>query len=296
MASQMPPELWLIVFRHATIIPGLFNTCSEPPCGDDLRSLDTPPGSPESYDTMRTKRNLVLVCKRWNTLGLAYLFEDVAIFSPDNGIAVLSAMERSTITRAQEDRSGSVPLISVGSFTKRIELRLNSFPDKSSILNSLNCITSILRHCYNLAVLVIRIHLDLEIRRTGAKVAESLLSILLSESNFSLCHLWWDSAQLPWQIPNTNPCLRSLEVLSLSIDHSDFHIENLSFPVLHTLKISGGGTRHFLLQLEKCLLPSLHSLKVESSRFNCPKRFFEAHGSRILRLNLTFSNAGVDTI
>src|SRR5216683_2258226 len=81
-APDLPPEIWLLIFRFATSADTSTEAPYEPfqPCPDTAAAL--------SDVAVRVKCVLTLVCKRWRALAQDVLYEDVRI---GPGLSALSA-------------------------------------------------------------------------------------------------------------------------------------------------------------------------------------------------------------
>jgi hypothetical protein len=74
--QTLPPELWALILRLSTFVPGVFDPSYLPPLSDEPRSWPT---IRASIDMLTTKTSLSLVCKAWNTLTIPILFEHIIL-------------------------------------------------------------------------------------------------------------------------------------------------------------------------------------------------------------------------
>jgi hypothetical protein len=101
MASiDLPPELWPLIFEHATSIPGLFDVSPMSPIVDQPRVWLLYKTALHA-DIMKTKKAFVLVCRSWRNIAMRLLsehiqihrfetfkrFEDVLTLSPDHALS-----------------------------------------------------------------------------------------------------------------------------------------------------------------------------------------------------------------
>lgn len=106
MPSQIPPELWVIVFRWATYPSNGYPAPYYEPFRASLETFDEP---------LKTKRTLVQVCRLWRALATVFLYEDVRIRHGSGNLKTVLADHR---------RIDNEPLQghSLGRFVRRLEL------------------------------------------------------------------------------------------------------------------------------------------------------------------------------
>ncbi|KAF9229026.1 hypothetical protein BS17DRAFT_16 [Gyrodon lividus] len=68
--SQLPPEIWIVIFHWATSPPAGYPAPYYEPFRASFEEFDEP---------LRTKRALVQVCRRWRVLASVFLYEDVRV-------------------------------------------------------------------------------------------------------------------------------------------------------------------------------------------------------------------------
>ncbi|KLO19689.1 hypothetical protein SCHPADRAFT_935178 [Schizopora paradoxa] len=77
-AHVLPPEIWLRILRWATLVPNALDTDAPDPF-----AYPPVPSSElmqeEIRRSLRTKRSLVLVCKLWHELSIAFLYEVIYV-------------------------------------------------------------------------------------------------------------------------------------------------------------------------------------------------------------------------
>ncbi|TFY57687.1 hypothetical protein EVG20_g8438, partial [Dentipellis fragilis] len=74
-----PPEIWLLIFEHATFVPYALNTNVDDPFASPGAPIDPESQTQQKLQAaLATKRSLVLVCKRWHDLATPILYEAVA--------------------------------------------------------------------------------------------------------------------------------------------------------------------------------------------------------------------------
>jgi len=81
---MLPPEIWILILRHATDIPGAFDTSYI--CAWDVPLRERPisavggPATPQHrLLLLPTKLALLRVCKFWNRIATPYLYEFVSV-------------------------------------------------------------------------------------------------------------------------------------------------------------------------------------------------------------------------
>jgi hypothetical protein len=72
----LPPELWRLIFRFATELPGLLDTSPLPPLCDDERPWTF---AWATKTDLVTKSSLTLVCSQWYSLAIEFLYEYIVI-------------------------------------------------------------------------------------------------------------------------------------------------------------------------------------------------------------------------
>ena len=105
MLSQLPPELWIIVFRWATYPPDGYPASYYEPFRASSETFDEP---------LKTKRSLVQVSRLWRALATVFLYEDVRI-GYDPGFLKTVLANRRCIDDALQGHS-------FGRFVHRLEL------------------------------------------------------------------------------------------------------------------------------------------------------------------------------
>lgn len=105
MPSQLPPELWIIVFRWATYPSGGYPAPSYEPFRVSSETFD---------EQLKTKRALVQVCRHWRALATVFLYEDVRIRYNSGNLKTILAHRRID----DEPFQG----LSLGRFVHRLEL------------------------------------------------------------------------------------------------------------------------------------------------------------------------------
>ncbi|TFK25757.1 hypothetical protein FA15DRAFT_668097 [Coprinopsis marcescibilis] len=104
--SHCPVDVWELVLREATFDNHLNNIPGD--------AEDTSPGAVERFQELKaTKRNVVLVCKTWNALGMRFLLEHVSLTR-------LSQLDRLYTVLGRDKSDGGC----LGAFTVRLDIIL----------------------------------------------------------------------------------------------------------------------------------------------------------------------------
>ena len=123
--ADLPPELWLCVFHHATHVPGtlvpdiyahasLIGPIYTKTCRAALR------------ETLVTTRALVRVCKQWWHLAIPYLYRSVYI-----GRARCLGSLSSTLVRSCAGKGTLVSTRPLGEYTQRLDIAIRDHPENA---------------------------------------------------------------------------------------------------------------------------------------------------------------------
>jgi hypothetical protein len=114
MASiDLPPELWMLIFEHATFIPGLFDVSPMSPIVDQPRAWLLYDKALRA-DIMKTKKALVIVCRSWQNSARKLLWEHIQISRFDTWKRLEDVL---TLSPEQE---------LLRSYTKRLDIVFNT--------------------------------------------------------------------------------------------------------------------------------------------------------------------------
>lgn len=240
MPSQLPPELWIIVFRWATYpSDGYPAPYYEPFCA-----------SSETFDEpLKTKRALVQVCRLWQALATAFLYEDVRI---RHGWASLKTV------LTEHHRIGDEPFQgpSLGRFVRRLELpypqtateKPGDTHDVVEILASCPSLKTLVRPFFGAPAYSVRYEFPAEIM--------SLSSLTRLE--------WWhyNNAARSGGINSLTDVLRNAPSLQFLVLGGDFWMNSMHLdppirlPALTTLRLKRINAL-FVWQIRRWELPSL---------------------------------------
>jgi hypothetical protein len=107
---RLPHEIWRIIFRFATDVPGAFDTSPFPPFSNEPRSFLNARYT-HYRDEYRARRALPCVCRSWWHLATEFLYQHLYIRSRDQLPSVIKSLQRDvTISPARR----------VGYYVKRI--------------------------------------------------------------------------------------------------------------------------------------------------------------------------------
>jgi len=140
---RFPPELWLTIFRLATDVPSLLS-CDGPSPSDLPRPLVKEREQRLLKVSFITKKNIILVCKTWNTLAIEFLYQSVIVTRAATLSSLLVALDRKSSTAA---RSGYA-----GWWTKRLDVLIK---DDRCEASDYALLADIIRRFPNLSIITI---------------------------------------------------------------------------------------------------------------------------------------------
>ncbi|KAF8445701.1 hypothetical protein L210DRAFT_905141 [Boletus edulis BED1] len=240
MPGQLPPELWIIVFRWATY----------PSDGYPAPYYEPFRASSETFDEpLRTKHALVQVCRLWRALATIFLYEDVRIRCGSGNLKTVLTDNYRIDGEAFQSRS-------LGRFVHRLELpytqtateRPGDTHDVVEILGSCPSLTTLVRPFLQAPPYSVRYEFPTEI--------VSLSSLTRLE--------WWhyNNAARSGGINSLMDVLRnapSLQFLSLGGEFwmNSMHLHSpIRLPMLTTLRLRRVNAS-FVWQIMRWELPSL---------------------------------------
>lgn len=237
VCSQLPPELWIVVFRWATYPPDGYPAPFYEPFRAPSETFDEP---------LRTKRALVQVCHQWRDLATIFLYEDVRIRHDSETLKTVLADHH----RIDDE------LHSLGRFVRRLELpydqtateRAGDTHDVVEILGSCSSLTTLVRPFFEALPYSLRYEFPAEI--------VSLSSLTRLE--------WWhyNDAARSGGINSLADVLRnapSLQFLTLGGEFwmNSMHLDSsIRLPALTTLRLKRVNAL-FVWQIRRWELPSL---------------------------------------
>ncbi|CAA7270302.1 unnamed protein product [Cyclocybe aegerita] len=135
----LPPELWQTILREATFVLSIFDP-------ELMQSSELSTNSRDCFKaykhSLKTRNNLVRVCKAWYTLGLPYLYEYVLLGRARCLIPLLCALR-------QSDSSGEIR--AAGWWVRRLDVNLRDESGES--LDAFDTVADILLFLPNLEIL-----------------------------------------------------------------------------------------------------------------------------------------------
>ncbi|KDQ58754.1 hypothetical protein JAAARDRAFT_34611 [Jaapia argillacea MUCL 33604] len=243
--SLLPPEIWLVIFDHATAVPQALDTHFRDP-------FDLPPPlsgrqvQKNIFDSLVTKRYLVRVCKDWYQLASRFLYREILIGRGHTLVSLRSTLLESH-RRAEESATqteGTKFTPSLGRYTLRFELatRTHTTLKDMTPTTELETLIDIFRCLPNLQILIMA---------TGGgpypHIPPGVLSSLGSRCGQSLRVIRWYRHPYPnssqWaQLLRTTPNLRILRFATL--DNNLGRLQSGSpLPYLMSLEqVSGSDT------------------------------------------------------
>ncbi|KAF8846147.1 hypothetical protein BDN67DRAFT_960831 [Paxillus ammoniavirescens] len=135
VSSQLPPEIWINIFRWATSPTAGYPAAYYEPFRPSFEKFDEP---------LRTKRALVQVCRRWRVLASAFLYEDVRVRYGSR------SLREALVSHCDAEDEGSRGWL--GRCVRRLEL---PYPQTSTVEpGTTQNVVQILRSCPALKTLV----------------------------------------------------------------------------------------------------------------------------------------------
>jgi hypothetical protein len=281
-SAYLPAELWIVVFEHASHVPGLFDVSSLDPLENEVRAWS----HHETYQIIQaisTKNVLVQVCKLWRNAGIHLLYEHIFVSRPSTWRLFKRMLKR---------RMHDHPL---SCYTKRIDLyqynsiwiNLEKFSRHLHYLKNLKILTFNVGHCNN---------------SVGGPYAKLPLRISSSSVRY---FRWW--AQSPYYVASTPPIRHldgasMLSVLELEFaeskgsDPSQFwagDVQSLaSFPCLHTMRLLSPTVGFLLWLVSSTTTASLRSLHLDLDKpvISACTTFLRERGSNIDYLKISLPN------
>lgn len=272
----LPPEIWTLIFRHATLVPDLTSTdlCNYgmgDPINCQQRKLHK--------RSLRTKQILVRVCKTWYTSAIRFLNEAVLLGRGKSLASLHKGLQRSHRSSIDSD-TGELPL---GWWTKRLDVAMrDSTNDAKSDMVLVGRIVAMLP---NLSILTFNV------RGHGYFPAYGGLqtlpsSILQSTSPENLNVVYWHSPHIlptaeDWvKLLSSRPHLRSMSDFGWGEYRPVVNaVPNL--PSLTSLHLSFSWSIEYFSRLE---LPHLQHLtyRANSDFTTNFAPFLQNHGAKLM--------------
>jgi hypothetical protein len=251
--SPLLPELWVLIFRLATEVPGELDTSELPPLCDESRSWDLEFGS-----SLATKTSLALVSKLWNLPSLPLLYESVQLIGSRRLASVLPTLRRRPLQAARTVVGSESETFTshLGCYTKRLcivlphhDKGLGEYPPLdngltiSSLLPNIRVllVLSYTRECNPLLIMFLDVHI---------RIAQNIRHLHFNIRQSGDILLEW-LTHLPM-----------LEVVTVAdIVNLPNPADTISLPHLHTLEVRDHSQPKVQVAVpSKLCLPSLRRL------------------------------------
>jgi hypothetical protein len=284
----LPPEVWLLIFRIATCIPGEFDTSIVVPLEESPRAWDC---RTDLDKPIARRRDLTLVSKLWNIWASDLLYSHVRM---QNAEALAS------LVRVLNVSCDSSALPRATRYTERLEVTIadneSSSQDERDVndYSSLSDLSSLVSFCPDLHILHIYLPKytmpsTIEVPKISTPSPHLRHLRLILPSRLDLFLHWF-------------PRLSLLEAFELGVYiSSPYHDTSThSLPNLHTLQIdslaSGGYWPNAALSLlSNWFLPSLQNLTL-GPRYRhkiYSDAFFKVFGPQLKFLDVQYSGRGL---
>ncbi|KZT25468.1 hypothetical protein NEOLEDRAFT_1178266 [Neolentinus lepideus HHB14362 ss-1] len=287
-AHRLPPEIWLLILREATI-----PTYDPLDTSQELSFLDSPALRQADYRTcMHIKRDISLVSRSWHAMSLSLLYEFVWVSRAAQAKALAHTLLLQEVTTGD----------TCGRFIRRLHIQ-------TSVLE--RCPPADLRTIVSYApqLIIFTDHQSIQRNRyeePDPKCSPEKICSLLAHPNNKLRRLSWTTYDdTPFHL-DMSPLLSHptvhLEYLELSSCSPNFSailpqaVRSVSIPNLRSLKVSLDNVTFAVLA--KWEMPLLTNLSVVSADYSYAgpgfAAFFEQHGHKIRQLELGHSSALVE--
>lgn len=273
----LPPEIWTLIFRHATLVSDLLST--------DLDNYDKhDPAMRRQRKSFKqslvTRRCLVLVCKAWYANAICFLYESLWLGRGKDVATLYEALRRSHNVSSD----ATLPL---GWWTKRIDVAMRDSTDDPS--RDVALVGDIIAMLPNLSIIILDVTGN---RYSLLKSGTFPSSVLLSTSPENLkvvycCHFDVVPQESGWfPFLNSRPHLRSI---------SDFDSRTMTImlmlqsiphlPSLTSIQLSCPWTLDLLINSE---VPNLQHLTYHIDdlchEYPSPGPLFRRHGVKLRSL------------
>jgi hypothetical protein len=145
----LPPELWRLIFAHATAVPSVLDLTPLPPLSNEKRAFNYFPDAGIGFSALRTKRNLILVCKSWRSIALEFLYTFVWLWRPTELFSLIQSLERAANVDKTSALDGAT--CTPGRYIKCLWLSMGAF--KYGDPQSMDALQELFTMCYDLQVL-----------------------------------------------------------------------------------------------------------------------------------------------
>jgi hypothetical protein len=291
LAARLPPELWLLIIRDATLIfPHPLSPAKQHSFLE--RDFSTEDQHIAYCESITTKLNMSLVSRRWNALLREYLYEFVWISRGSQAAALAQ-------TLLAERKRGTV---SSGRLIRRLHIETSTL-DRCAPMD----IRTILDYASQLVV-----YTDRHSVKQGSftpvdpRCSPSRIFELLAHSNKDLRRLSWANYnEEPFHYHMSSLLTRPTAIEYLEITSCSPaaalapvpHVPPIELPALQCLKVELDDFTFAIFA--KWKMPKLRSLSLVSCEFNYSGRgfssFFRAHGASLRQLELGHSSSLVES-
>ena len=296
--THLPPELWTLIFRHASSRTRFFDSnwdtdhCILTPFIDDDKDKDILESFTASLETLKA---ISLVCTGWRAHSLKLMYSRIYLRRASQLRSLVHTLERS-----RDEAKGRHGLASVGLGWWVTHIKMQALDERESI-NGPTYLDRLLACCPRLEVY-------LDARRYGyherpKEILASFKSYSNSPSKYLLRSLVWsyggplmDDLASGQHILDDIRSLRCMTVHSHAVDTLSNSL--LTFPKLISIDlfISSQLHRHWLIIAQHWSLPNLTHIIIRTpvhsrgiigpAATRCLYTFLEAHGSNITSLEL----------
>jgi hypothetical protein len=278
---ELPPEIWLIIFDHATYVPGTFIPEIYEYSGT-LGHCFNRYHHPLIRRALVTKRSLVRVCRQWWLLAIPFLYKSIFI---GRGRCLSSlAITLALSVGGKGVLPGTRPL---GSYTKRLDIAMRD----NSLANSdedLDLLAEVIRHLQNLAVVSVDVPTSWY---TSPEMPDTVMDALAcAGSSLKI---------IDWAAPCLLPSYRSLQNLitttQLHILQCPFQLHSPTDPMDNCVLSSCTTlaiTSDHMHQISSTQLPALRELIYPPRMLGPPlNQFLERHGKKLTSVHLSWSTS-----
>ncbi|KAJ8581644.1 hypothetical protein M405DRAFT_832110 [Rhizopogon salebrosus TDB-379] len=274
---ELPLELWLVIFDHATYVPGIFIP-EIYRYSDMLGYSFNRYHSPLIRRALMTKRSLVRVCKQWWHLATPFLYRSIFIgrgrcLSSLASTLALSASGKGVVP-------GEQPL---GSYTERLDIAIRDHRHAHRD-EDLELLAEVIRHLRNLAVVSVDV---IASQYFSSEMPDTVMDALTSVSP--------SLKIIDWAAPRLLPRARSLKNL---VTATQLHILHYPYPLTGppdpvddcalssctTLTVTAD---HMFDQMPSTQLPALRELR-HSAQASHLGQFLEKHGKNLTSVQLSW--------
>jgi hypothetical protein len=290
----LPPELWTLVFRLVSDVPGALNTSPLLPLQTGDRSWNIPEGSIES--SVKVKTRLGRVCKIWRHISIPLLYEIVHLHRRVHQIqSLVQALRLGSNILPSAGNPTNAPSVKKGSHIKRLDLDVTDWHKTDwEVCEREQLLSSLVFMCSNLQIFnymrpihVVHNHTRLHLKLHSSRIRHITFTERERPSNpaFGLVKVGPPTGQLPFDAP--------LEVLSANAGSdwwSEVGTQPISLPHLHTLLLDAFKEIPEERAIVMWDLSALRRLQIGDYSVGWNQYdFFKSHGPTLTSLDLGIS-------